>query len=62
MDEFDDLELDDDGRLYWRGKAVIFERRVGLEGPTFWVALAATFATVVSALWPILVRFGVFGI
>lgn len=62
LKELAEFEVDDDGRLYWRGRAVIFERRIGLEGPTFWVAVTATAATVLTALWPILDRFDIFGI
>jgi hypothetical protein len=39
LDDLSEFEVDENGRLYWRGKAVIFERRVGLEGPTFWLPL-----------------------
>lgn len=62
LDEMDKFERDDDGRLYWAGRAVILERRIGLEGPTFWGAVAAATATVVQALWTILDRFDVSGL
>jgi hypothetical protein len=35
------------------GKIVALDRKISLEGPTFWVAIVATAATVVSAVWPI---------
>lgn len=52
--ELDNFSIEDDGRLYWKDKAVILERRIGLEGPTFWIAFVAAAATVASALWPII--------
>jgi hypothetical protein len=61
VDDMDRWEIDERGQLFWEDRAVVFERRIGLEGPTFWVAVIATAATVVSAVWPIGVHFGWWG-
>jgi hypothetical protein len=43
IDELDGLQVDDDGRLYWRGKGVVLEQRITLKG--FELALATIAAT-----------------
>jgi hypothetical protein len=48
--------------LFWDGKAIVTKQSIGLEGWTFGLAAAATIATVVSALWPIAVHLGWFGL
>lgn len=53
IDELDGLEIDDDGKLYWRGKAVILERRLKLGGYQIFLASAATASAALSALHPL---------
>lgn len=53
VDEMGHFEVEDDGRLYWRGQAVILERKISLEGWTLvWVAVGAIGAVLAGA-WPI---------
>jgi hypothetical protein len=47
------------GVIYWDGEPLRLRREIQLEGPTFWVAVVATVATVTAAGWPILVHFNV---
>lgn len=49
------------GELYWDGKPLELKRAVTLEGATFWVAVVAAAATVVAAVWPIIVHFSAAG-
>lgn len=60
--QFDDLKVDDEtGRLYWRELPLVTRQKVSLEWPTFILAMVATAAGSIAALWPIAVHFGVFG-
>lgn len=52
-DDLNHLEVDDDGRLYWKGNAVILEKRVKLEIYQIVLATLATAGTVASGLHPI---------
>jgi hypothetical protein len=61
LDQFQHMQIDDDGRLYWKGEPVVTQQRVGLEGATLALAAVATLATVVAAAWPIALHFHWFG-
>ena len=58
MDELDGFELDDDGRLYWRGKGVVLEQKISLRPLELCLATLASVATAVAAGWPIGLHFG----
>lgn len=53
------LEVDENGRLYWNGKAVILEKRLRLEAYQIWLASLATIGTVLAGVHPFLISFGV---
>ncbi|MEO7222679.1 MAG: hypothetical protein ABIY37_09420 [Devosia sp.] len=61
LDKINLLETDDHDQLYWKGKAVVMEQRFTLGIVERWLAGLAAFATVVSALFPIVVHFRWFG-
>lgn len=48
--------------LYWDGQKLTVERKVSLEGWTLALAATATAATVLAALWPIVLHFHWFGV
>lgn len=52
IDELDGFQLDDDGRLYWRDKAVILEKRLKLETYQIVLATLATAGAVASGVHP----------
>lgn len=58
IDELDGFELDDNGKLYWRGLGVIMEQKVSLRWIELTLAIMAAIATTVAAVWPIVVHFG----
>ncbi|TBY52975.1 hypothetical protein E0H46_38645 [Rhizobium leguminosarum bv. viciae] len=53
-DDMEYLEVGDDGRLYWKGEAVIVEKRVKLERYQIWLAVLATIGTLLSGIYPFL--------
>lgn len=57
-DDVKHLEVDDDGRLYWKGEAVILEKRVRLEKYQIALATLATAGAVLSGIHPFGVSFG----
>lgn len=52
------LEVDADGRLYWKGEAVILEKRLHLEGYQIVLATLATAGAVLSGIHPFGASFG----
>lgn len=58
IDEMDGFQIDDNGRLYWRGTAVILEKRLKLEGYQIFLATLATIGTLLSGVHPFAVTFG----
>ncbi|TPJ75820.1 hypothetical protein FJ422_30855 [Mesorhizobium sp. B2-6-3] len=58
MDELNGFQIDDDGRLYWRGKSVLLERRITLRGFELLLATVAAIGAALSGLHPFGVTFG----
>jgi hypothetical protein len=58
IDELDGLQIDDDGRLYWRGRSVLLERRITLRGFELFLASAAAFGALMAGIHPFGVSFG----
>lgn len=57
IDELDGFEIDEaDGRLYWKGKGVVLERKISLEGWTLVLAVIGAASAAIAALWPIIVH------
>ncbi|MGO6879460.1 hypothetical protein ACC734_16965 [Rhizobium ruizarguesonis] len=56
-DDLNYLEVGDDGRLYWKGDAVILEKRLKLEAYQIALAFLATMGTLASGIHPYLVSF-----
>ncbi|MDH6273588.1 hypothetical protein M2311_003678 [Rhizobium leguminosarum] len=52
------FEIDDDARLYWKGEAVVLEKRLKLEAYQVWLASLATFGTLLSGIHPFGQSFG----
>jgi len=57
-DDVSHFEVDDDGQLYWKGKAVILEKRLRLENYQIVLATLATLGAVLSGIHPFGVSFG----
>ncbi|APO74583.1 hypothetical protein AM571_CH01762 [Rhizobium etli 8C-3] len=57
-DDIKHLEVDDDGRLYWKGEAVILEKRLRLEKYQIVLATLATAGAVLSGVHPFGSSFG----
>lgn len=58
IDELDHFKLDEHGRLYWKGEAVILEKRLRLETYQIVLATLATAGAVLSGIHPFGVTFG----
>ncbi|ANL55087.1 hypothetical protein AMC82_CH03929 [Rhizobium phaseoli] len=56
--DLEHLEVGDDGRLYWKGEAVILEKRLRLERYQIVLATLATAGTVLSGVHPFGSSFG----
>jgi len=54
-DDMEHLEVGEDGRLYWKGEAVILEKRLRLEGYQIVLATLATVGALASGIHPFLV-------
>ncbi|MDX0512752.1 hypothetical protein [Sinorhizobium medicae] len=52
IDELDHFKLDENGRLYWKGEAVILEKRLRLETYQIVLATLATAGAVLSGIHP----------
>jgi hypothetical protein len=52
IDEMDGFEIDDDGRLYWRGKGVVLEQRITLKGFELVLASAAALGALLAGIHP----------
>lgn len=52
------LEVGDDGHLYWKGEAVILEKRLRLENYQVVLAVLATIGAVLSGVHPFGQSFG----
>lgn len=61
IDEMDGFQLDDTNRLYWRGEAVVLEKRLRLETYQIVLATLATAGAVASGLHPFLVSLKILG-
>lgn len=48
--------------LYWDGQKLVTDRKISLEGWTLALAVIATTATAVAAIWPIAVHLQWFGL
>lgn len=57
-DESSLFEVDEGGQLYWKGKAVILEKRLRLETYQVVLATLATLGAVLSGIHPFGVSFG----
>jgi hypothetical protein len=57
-DDMEHLEVGDDGRLYWKGEAVILEKRLRLETYQIVLATAATIGALLSGIHPFGSSFG----
>lgn len=57
VDGFDNMGLDPDNRLYWDGVPIVTKRTISLEGWSLTLAVIATVATVMTAIWPIGVHY-----
>ncbi|MDE0880879.1 hypothetical protein [Aurantimonas coralicida] len=58
FDDMDDLEIDGDGRLYWKGKAVRVEQKVSLEAYQIVLATMAAVGAVLAGIHPFGHSFG----
>ena len=58
IDEIDHFNLDENGRLYWKGEAVILEKRLRLETYQIVLATLATGGAVLSGIHPFGVSLG----
>lgn len=58
FDDLNELEVDDEGRLYWKGESVILEKRLRLENYQIFLAILATTGTVMSGIHPFGHSFG----
>jgi hypothetical protein len=58
QNELDGFQLDDDGRLYWRGKGVLLERRITLRGFELVLATIAAFGAALAGVHPFGASFG----
>lgn len=58
LDELNNFQLDEDGRLFWKGETVILEKKLSLE--TYQVVLLAlgTIGALLSGLHPFGQSFG----
>ncbi|WP_431321518.1 hypothetical protein [Rhizobium sp. YTU87027] len=54
-DDMEHLEVGDDGRLFWKGEAVILEKRLRLETYQILLATLATIGALPSGIHPFLV-------
>jgi hypothetical protein len=52
------LEVDDAGRLFWEGKAVVTENRITLRGWELTIAGAAALGALLAGIHPFLHSFG----
>ena len=52
------LEVDDDGKLYWKGEAVILEKRIRLERYQIILATLATIGALLAGIHPFGDSFG----
>lgn len=50
LDELDDLAIDKDGRLHWRGHRVSIEQKISLRRGELALAVVVAIATVVQAI------------
>jgi hypothetical protein len=59
FDQIASFEVDDsDGRLYWRGKGVVLERRVILRGFELFLASIAAIGALLAGVHPFGASFG----
>ncbi|TIN06704.1 MAG: hypothetical protein E5Y14_27655 [Mesorhizobium sp.] len=58
IEELDGFQIDGDGRLYWRGKGVLMERRITLRGFELLLASTAAVGAVLAGIHPFGVSFG----
>ncbi len=61
IDQFDQMEVDENNRLFWGGKGVVLEQRFTLGIVERWLAGFAASSTVVGALFPVATHFHWFG-
>jgi len=59
IDELGYLEVDDNHRLFWKGEAVILEKRLKLETYQVWLASIAAVGALLAGVHPFLVSFGI---
>lgn len=52
IDELDGFQIDDKGRLYWRGKGVVLEQRITLRGIELGLALVAAIGALLAGIHP----------
>lgn len=58
FDQIDHMQVDDEGHLYWKGEAVILEKRVRLENYQVVLAILATAGALLSGIHPFGASFG----
>ncbi|OBQ72384.1 hypothetical protein [Mesorhizobium loti] len=58
QDELDGFQIDDDGRLYWRGKGVLLDHRVTLRGFELVLATIASIGALLAGIHPFGVTLG----
>ena len=59
IDELDKFQVDDDGQLFWDGKAVVLEQRLTLKGWELAIASCAALGAIAAGLHPFLVYFSI---
>jgi hypothetical protein len=59
IDEFDHFETDDDGRLFWKGKAIILEQRLTLKGIELALVGLGAAGALLAGIHPFLKSFGI---
>lgn len=52
MDELDHFEVDGDDKLYWKGKAVVLEKRIALDRYQTFLATIAAFGALLAGIHP----------
>jgi len=58
LDELDNFKLDDSGRLYWKGEAVILEKKVSLQAYQVVLLTLGTIGALLSGIFPFGQSFG----
>lgn len=59
LEELDQFEVNDAGQLFWKGKAVVLERRLTLKGWELFIASLAATGAILAGAHPYLVSLSI---